>query len=104
MNERGPYRIPSMSSLIAFETAVRCGSFSGAARELRTSQSAISRHIATLERQLCACLFERSPTGVSLTHAGDRFHRAVLVGLGALRAGAVEARGSLGRVTTLTKS
>ena len=104
MNEQGPYRIPSMSSLIAFETAARCGSFSGAARELRTSQSAISRHIANLEKQLRARLFERSPTGVSLTHDGRRFHRAVLVGLGALRAGAVGVRGSLGPVAKLTKS
>ena len=104
MNKRGRYRIPPMCSLIAFETAARCGSFSVAARELGTSQSAVSRHIATLERQLCARLFERSPTGVRLTRAGHSFHRAVLVGLGALRGGAFELSGSQGRVGTPTVS
>ena len=90
MNDRGPYRVPSTSALIAFESAARHGNFSRAAHELGTSQSAISRHIASLEKQLSARLFKRSPTGVSLTGAGRRFQKAVLVGLGALRAGAAE--------------
>lgn len=79
-----------MSALAAFEAAARYGNFSRAARELGTSQSAISRHIAILEKQLSARLFDRSRTGVSLTAAGHCFHKAVLVGLGALRAGAAE--------------
>ena len=90
MSEGEPYRVPSASALIAFETAARLGNFSGAARELGTSQSAVSRHIAGLEKQLSARLFERSPTGVSLTGAGRLYHKAVVVGLGALRAGAAE--------------
>ena len=90
MSKRGPYRIPPTSALIAFESAARHGNFSRAARELRTSQSAISRHIASLERQLSTRLFDRSRTGVSLTDAGNRYRDAVAIGLGAIHAGAAE--------------
>lgn len=90
MSRRGPYRIPPTSALIAFESAARHGNFSRAARELRTSQSAISRHIASLERQLSTRLFDRSRTGVSLTDAGNRYRDAVAIGLGAIHAGAAE--------------
>ena len=86
-----PYRVPPTSTLIAFESAARHGNFSHAARELHTSQSAISRHMARLETQLGARLFERSRTGVRLTEAGRRFRDAVASGLGALRAGAADA-------------
>ena len=90
VSDRGPYSIPSTSTLLAFESAARHGNFSQAARELETSQSAISRLMARLETQLGARLFERSRTGVRLTEAGRRFRDAVTVGLGALRAGAAE--------------
>ena len=90
MSSRGPYRIPPTSVLVAFESAARHGNFSRAARELRTSQSAISRHIASLERQLSTRLFDRSRTGVSLTDAGNRYRDAVAIGLGAIHAGAAE--------------
>ncbi len=90
LSDRSPYRLPSMSALIAFESAVRHGSFSHAARELGTSQSAISRLIARLEDQLSARLFERSRIGVSPTDAGLRFHEAVLAALKALHDGAAE--------------
>ncbi len=88
MIDRGPYRVPSTSVLLAFESAARHGNFSHAARELETSQSAISRHMASLEKQLSARLFERSRTGVSLTEAGRRYHEAVRAGLRALQDGA----------------
>ena len=88
--DHGPYSIPSTSTLLAFESAARLGNFSRVARELGTSQSAISRHMARLETQIGARLFERSRTGVRLTEAGRRFRDAVAVGLGALRAGAAD--------------
>ncbi len=88
--DHGPYRVPPTSVLIAFESAARHGNFSQAARELHTSQSAISRHIASLEKHLSERLFDRSRIGVSLTDAGQRYHEAVLIGLGALRDGAAE--------------
>ena len=88
---RRPYStIPPVSALIAFECAARHGSFTQAANELATSQSAISRHMAHLEKHLGALLFVRSRTGVRLTEGGRRFRDAVVVGLGALEAGAAE--------------
>ena len=82
MRRRSRFQIPAASALITFESAARHGSFSRAAEELRTSQPAISRHIARLERELATPLFERSRTGVRLTNAGVRFRDAVVAGLG----------------------
>ena len=90
MSDRSPYRVPSMSALTAFDSAARHGSFSHAARELGTSQSAISRYIARLESELSARLFERSRIGVSLTDAGLRFREAVLLALETLRDAAAQ--------------
>ena len=91
MAKRGPFRIPATSTLIAFESAARHGNFSRAAEELRTSQSAISRHIAKLEGQLSTRVFNRSRTGVSLTEAGSRLRDAVSDGLGLIHQGVLEA-------------
>ncbi len=90
MKDRGRYRIPSTSILLAFESAARLGNFSQAGLELGTSQSAMSRYIARLETDLSVRLFERSRTGVTLTEAGRRFHAAVVVGLAALHDGTEE--------------
>jgi molybdate transport repressor ModE-like protein len=46
------------------------GSFSAAAEALSFTQSAISQHVAALERETGAKLVERSPRGVRLTEAG----------------------------------
>ena len=91
MSLRSNYRIPSRSALVAFESAARHGSFSRAAGELRTSQAAISRRIASLEATLSTRLFERSRSGVTLTEAGRRFRNGVVAGLHVLRAAADEA-------------
>ena len=90
MRSRQFYPIPSTSALVAFESVARHGSFSRASRELRTSQPAMSRHVASLERHVSARLFERSSRGASLTHAGQVYLNAVALGLGALRAGAAD--------------
>lgn len=47
------------------------GSINGAAQDLHLSQSALSRHMATLEHALGASLFNRSRGGVTLTEAGE---------------------------------
>ena len=90
MNTR-PYRIPSANALTAFESAARHANFTLAARELRTSQAAVSRQIARLETWLSARLFERSRAGATLTDAGVRFREGVTAGLAAIRRGAAEA-------------
>ena len=91
MNKRDPYRIPPANALIAFESAARHGNFTLAARELRTSQSAVSRQIGKLETWLSAPLFERSRAGAVLTEPGERFLAGVSAGLAAIHRGAAEA-------------
>ena len=91
MTERGPYRMPPANALIAFECAARHGNFTLAAREMRTSQSAVSRHISQLETWLSVRLFERSRAGTTLTAGGERFRDGVAAGLAAIRRGAAEA-------------
>ncbi|MBT5498110.1 MAG: LysR family transcriptional regulator [Alphaproteobacteria bacterium] len=46
------------------------GSFSGAARALKSTQPTISRQISALEGSLCVTLLERSVRGLTLTQAG----------------------------------
>jgi DNA-binding transcriptional LysR family regulator len=65
--------IPDLSTvwLRAFLEVARHGSFTGAARALGWTQSAVSRQVASLEAALGgAPLFDRLPRGVRLTEAG----------------------------------
>ena len=91
MKKDGRFRIPSTSTLIAFECAARLGSVTRAAQELDTSQSAISRFITGLERQLSVRLFDRSRTGITLTEPGQEYYDAVVAGLRVIHAGAEDA-------------
>ena len=86
-----PYDIPATSALIKFESVGRLGSVKEAARELRTSSSAVSRCMRLLDRQLSVRLLERSGKGVRLTEAGRRYHDAVTGALGSLRSSAEQA-------------
>ena len=54
-----------------FAEVVQHGSIRGAADDLGVAQSAISRQIQALERDLGAQLLERRPRGVALTPAGE---------------------------------
>ena len=56
----------------SFLAALDCGSLLGAARVLGTSQPTIGRHIAELESQLGAVLFERTGRGLSATEMALR--------------------------------
>ena len=73
--------MPSTRLLRTFECAARLGSFSAAAEELGTTQSAVSRAVAELERQLAARLFHREHRGVRLTNGGKLYRDAVVAGL-----------------------
>jgi len=64
------------SILRDFIAVAETGSLSQAARRLRLSQPTLSRRIASLEEQLKARLFLRTPRGLLLTEAGE----AVLAG------------------------
>lgn len=57
--------------LSAFVRVAETRSFSAAAAQLHLTQSAISRRIATLERELDSRLFDRIGRSVSLTAAGN---------------------------------
>lgn len=65
-----------MDRLAAMQTFVRVvesGSFSAVAREVRTTQSAISKQVAALERALGARLLSRTTRSLSLTEEGERY-------------------------------
>ncbi|MEU9346523.1 LysR family transcriptional regulator [Streptomyces sp. NPDC048278] len=64
-----------------FVTVCRLGSLSAAAVELSHTQSAVSRQIAGLERQLGVPLLERHARGVRPTPAGEVFRRHALATL-----------------------
>lgn len=60
-----------------FLAAAALSSFSKTAKELRVTQSTVSRRIETLERQLGVRLFDRLPSGVALTSEGETVFEAV---------------------------
>lgn len=69
--------LPSLSLLAAFEAAARTGSVTIAARELDLTQSAVSRQIKALEKQLGVALFVRERQTIRLTLAGDAYAREI---------------------------
>lgn len=73
--------LPPLSLLIAFEAAARLHSFTAAAHELGSTQSAISQHVKRLEADLGSPLFQRTHRGVQLTRAGDQLYLPVTQGL-----------------------
>ncbi len=78
-------RVPSMSPLIAFEAVARLNSVTLAAKDLNTSQSAVSRHIRNLEDRLVVQLFQREGRGITLTEAGQIYYDAVTAALSGLQ-------------------
>ncbi|MEH6693221.1 MAG: LysR family transcriptional regulator [Pseudorhizobium pelagicum] len=69
--------LPSFSLLAAFEAAARTGSVTAAANELGLTQSAVSRQISALEKQLGVPLFLRERQTIRLTLAGDGYAREI---------------------------
>ncbi|NER61176.1 LysR family transcriptional regulator [Pseudomonas sp. MAFF212428] len=76
---------PSMSVLIAFETAARHASFTKAAEELALTQSAVSRQVQALEAQLDVALFNREGRHIELTAAGALYHHELAAALARIR-------------------
>ncbi|MBT3070549.1 LysR family transcriptional regulator [Rhodomicrobium sp. Az07] len=58
-----------------FHAAAEAGSFTHAGETLTISQSAVSRHIASLERDLNVPLFHRHARGLVLTEQGELLYR-----------------------------
>ena len=62
-----------IGQLEALVAVARLGGFTRAAAALNLSQPAVSRRLGLLERELGAPLFERIPSGIVLTAAGQAF-------------------------------
>ncbi len=60
-----------LNALRAFEAVAKHGSFTGAANALLISQSALSRHVISLEKLIGVQLFDRRPHALVLTAAGQ---------------------------------
>ena len=61
--------LPPLYALRAFEAAARHSSFTRAGEELSITQSAVSRHIKTLEAHVACRLFQRNGRSLQLTEA-----------------------------------
>jgi DNA-binding transcriptional LysR family regulator len=81
-----------MIEIEAFVAVARAGSVSRAAVALHLSQPAMSRRIDLLEREIGVPLFDRVPSGVRLTDAGESFLPYARQVLAAARDGAAAAR------------
>lgn len=68
---------PTMTSLQAFDAAVRYLSFTRAAEDLGITPSGISRQIRNLEEFLGLTLFERAGPRIVLTEAGRRYYEEI---------------------------
>jgi DNA-binding transcriptional LysR family regulator len=84
--------LPATYMLQAFEAVVRLGSVTAAAQELSLTQSAVSRQVAALERQLGATLLQRSARRVTPTPEGTEYARAARMALGQLQRAALALR------------
>jgi LysR family transcriptional regulator, glycine cleavage system transcriptional activator len=66
-------RLPSLKFLKTFQVAATRLSFKAAADELCITPSAVSHQIKGLEEQLGVALFERGPSSLTLTEAGENY-------------------------------
>lgn len=78
-------RLPPMQAHSMFESAARLASFTAAARELGSTQPAVSQRVVQLEENLGAPLFERGHRGVTLTADGALLFEAVRRSLDTIR-------------------
>ncbi|WP_323120109.1 choline sulfate utilization transcriptional regulator [Burkholderia alba] len=81
-----------MQTLSVFESAARLASFTAAARELGSTQPAVSQRVVQLEEALGAPLFARGHRGVTLTEDGERLFEAVRHSLDTLRVATADIR------------
>src|SRR3989344_5262917 len=67
-------RVDKLMQLRVVVRLAERGSFSAVGRDLRVTQSAVSKSVTTLERALGTRLVNRSTRSVSLTEAGSRYY------------------------------
>jgi DNA-binding transcriptional LysR family regulator len=77
--------LPPINALVVFEVAARHRNLTAAGAELCIAASAVSRHVATVERETGLSLFIRNGNRLELTAAGQRLADAIGAGLGHVR-------------------
>ncbi|WP_287434464.1 LysR substrate-binding domain-containing protein [Maritimibacter sp.] len=82
-----------MRHIRCFLAVAKAGSVTHAARQLNSSQPAVSRTLAEIEEIIGSPLFDRTGRGVSLTDAGAKLMRHFDIALTQIEAGAVAAQG-----------
>lgn len=85
--------LPPLNALRAFEAAARHESFTKAAAELGVTQTAISRHVRTLEQLLGTALFVRYASALEMTDDGRLLARKVSSALDLIAGGVDELKG-----------
>jgi LysR family glycine cleavage system transcriptional activator len=96
-------RLPSLTSLRAFEAAARLGGFTAASRELNVTHAAVAQQVRGLETTLGVTLLERSGRGLAVTPEGERLAHALTAGFEGIAAALDDVRaGEDGRPLRVT--
>lgn len=69
--------LENLRAMGVYACVVERGSFSGAAKDLGITTSAVSQQIRSLEQELNVTLLHRSTRKISMTEAGQAFSKAV---------------------------
>jgi len=77
--------LPSLRAMLSFDAVARCGSITGAARELGVSVGAVSQQLRILEETVGVALVERSGRSVKLTAFGHQYLPNIAAGFESLR-------------------
>jgi LysR family glycine cleavage system transcriptional activator len=93
--------LPPFKGILAFDVVARLGSLAKAAEEVHLTPSAVSHQIAGLESFVGQRLFDRTSRGLTLTVAGERFHRDITSALAQIASAAQNVRGDHGEVLRL---
>jgi len=83
-----------LQAMTTFMRVVETGSFSGAARQLRVGQPAVSKTVAQLEEWLQVRLLIRSTHSLAPTDAGLRFYERARIAIQEVDEAELEARGA----------
>jgi DNA-binding transcriptional LysR family regulator len=70
-------KMDKLQAMRTFVRVVEAGSFSAVAHESDTTQSAVSKQVAALERELGATLLTRTTRSLALTDEGERYFEQV---------------------------
>ena len=81
------HKIPSLSSLRAFEATARLSSFSKAARELNVTHAAIAQHVRNLENYFSHQLVERQGRNMVVTEKGAALSESLKSGFATIADG-----------------